>query len=282
MKKRFLARIGGLSAFLLVVACATTDFVTGQKVNNMYSVEEDVQLGSEVLQQSMAEMEKEKVPIDRDKRKLNQIQEIVGKLSLVSHMPDLPYEVHLFEDDKIVNAMCAPGGKVMVFSGLYHGKDAIVHNEEELAIVLGHELAHATCRHTTESITREMPINLLLLAGGLYAESQDNRDVATAIGAAFVLVQGVWFPKYSRRDEAEADAVGLMYAARAGYDPRAAPRLWKQVYEEQGDSPALLKFMSSHPSNKDRWKALEKQLPAALLEYEKATGKPAGSIPPTI
>jgi predicted Zn-dependent protease len=120
-----------------------------------------------------------------------------------------------------------------------------------------------------------MPINLLLLAGGLYAESQGNKDVATAIGAGFLLVQGLWFPKYSRVDENEADRIGLMYMAKAGYDPRAAPRLWKRVYEEQGDAPALLSLMSSHPSSQNRWKALEKELPTALAEYEKATGKSA-------
>jgi predicted Zn-dependent protease len=198
---------------------------------------------------------------------------MVGRISKVSHIPDLPYEVHLIDDPKIVNAMCAPGGKVMVFSGLYKGKDAIVKDDDELAVVLGHEIAHATCRHVTESQTREMPLNLVLMGGAIYADAKGNEEAATWVAAAFIAAQGLIFPKYSRRDEAEADAVGLMYAAKAGYDPRAAPRLWKHVYEEQGDSPALLAFFSSHPSNKDRWKALEKQLPAALVEYEKAGGK---------
>lgn len=277
---RFVGRFFLAASLLVIVGCSSIDPVTGQKVRNMYSIDEDIQLGTQVLDETMKEMEKEGVPIDADKKKLNQLNEMVGRLSKVSHLPDLPYEVHLFDDPNVVNAMCAPGGKVLVFSGLYKGKDAIVHDDDELAAVLGHELAHANCRHTTESITREMPINLLLAAGGIYAEAQGDDRVAAAIGAGFLVSQGLIFTKYSRTDEAEADSVGLLYMARAGYDPRAAPRLWKDVYESSGDSPGVLNWFSTHPSNKNRWKALEEKLPAALREYEHARGLPPNSVQP--
>lgn len=270
------------AACLIAAACATTDFVTGQKTRNMYSIAEDIQLGEKVLAETMAEMKKKGIPIDQDKKKLAQLQEMVRRIAAVSHIPDLPYEVHLFDDPEIVNAMCAPGGKVLVFTGLYTGKDAIVHDDDELAAVLGHEIAHATCRHTTESITREMPINLLLAAGSIYAEVQNDSDVAAGVGAAFLVSHGLLFTKYSRTDEAEADAVGLLYTAKAGYDPRAAPRLWKQVYKDQGDAPGLVRWFSTHPGNRDRWKALQRQLPDALREYEKAKGLPPGSISPDV
>ncbi len=275
------ARASLAAALVVLAACTTTDFVTGKSVQNMYSLQDDIALGTQVLDETMAQMRAKKVPVDADTEKLRQLEEMVSRLARVSNIPDLPYEVHLFDDLEIVNAMCAPGGKVLVFTGLYKGKDAIVHSDDEMAAVLGHELAHANCRHTTEAITREMPINLLLAAGGIYAEAKGNNDVAAAVAAGFVVSQGLLFTKYSRADEAEADSIGLMYMAKAGYDPRAAPRLWKHVYESSGDTLRLMTWFSTHPSNKDRWKALAEQLPQALREYEKAKGLPEGSIPAT-
>ena len=272
-----------VAVLFAVAACSTTDFVTGQSTRNMYLVEEDVELGSQVLKQSIDEMKKSGVPVDRDQRRLGVIRDMVKRIGAVSHMPDLPYEVHLFETN-IVNAMCAPGGKVLVFSGLYDPKKGLVRDETELAAVLGHEIAHATCRHTTESMTREAPVNALLVIGALVAEAKGSDEAALALGAGFLVYNGLWVTKYSRVDEAEADRVGLMYMAKAGYDPRAAPRLWKRVYERQGDDPALMMLLSTHPSNKARWKDLEKHMPEALALFAQATGKSVselqGELPP--
>jgi predicted Zn-dependent protease len=267
------ARLFLLSAALLLVGgCSTTDFVTGQSTRNMYLVDEDIKLGAQVMKESADAMRKSGVPVDRDSRRLEVLRDMVKRIGAVSHMPDLPYEVHLFQTN-VVNAMCAPGGKVMVFSGLYEPQKGLVYDEAELAAVLGHEIAHATCRHTTESLTRQAPVNALLLIGGLVAESQGNREVAAAIGAGFLFYNGIWVPKYSRVDEVEADRVGLMYMARAGYDPRAAPRLWKRASARDGGEPGLSVLFSTHPGNATRWRELEKHLPEALAAYAQATGK---------
>ncbi|HEY8240425.1 MAG TPA: M48 family metallopeptidase [Kiritimatiellia bacterium] len=252
---------------LAAVSCSTVDFVTGQEVNNMYLLDEDVDLGASVMAEAIAEMENEGVPVDADPKKVKQIREIVQRITAVSHLPDLPYEVVVFHTN-IVNAMAAPGGKVMVFEGLYKGEDRMVDDENELAAVIGHEIAHVTCRHTTEALTREAPFDILMLIGAIYAESQEE-DLATGLQVAFLAVHGLWFPKYSRRDEAETDAVGMMYMAKAGYDPAAAPRLWKRLYDKQGDE-GFLNFLSSHPTSKARYEALEKLLPEAILEYQRA------------
>ena len=100
-----------------------------------------------------------------------------------------------------------------------------------------------------------------------------------ALGAGFLVYQGLILPKYSRTDEAEADAVGLMYMAKAGYDPRAAVRIWQRAAERE-DDPGLFALFSSHPSNKARRKALEARMPEAMEEYRKATGRyPDGYSP---
>ncbi len=262
----------GLLGLLALAGCSTIDAVTGQPVNNLYLIEEDIELGREVMQAALKEMQDEGVRINEDRRRSAQLEEMVARIAAVSHLPDLPYEVALFETN-IVNAAAAPGGQLIVFSGLYHPEDGLVKDEDELAAVLAHEIAHVTCRHSTESMTRELPVKLLLLGGALYAELDDNDDLALALGASFLVYEGLVLPRYSRRDEAEADAVGLMYMAKAGYDPRAAVRLWKRAAEQEEDE-GLFGFMSSHPSNEHRYKALQAKLPEAMALYEQSRSAP--------
>jgi predicted Zn-dependent protease len=248
----------------LLVGCASVDPVTGNRVANFYTIEDDINLGTGVMRDITEEMKKQNVPVNADRARLAQIREMVRRIAAVSHLPTLPYEVVLFETN-IVNAAAAPGGKIIVFSGLYHPEIGLARNENEIAAVI----AHVTCRHTTESLTRRIPTDLLLIAGAAYAEAKDKDNLAIAMGAAFIAYEGFYLPRYSRVDESEADAVGLMYMAKAGYDPRAAPELWRRVEQQEGNPTALVRWMSSHPSHGDRHEALEKLLPAAIAEYEK-------------
>lgn len=264
---------------LLTAACSTVDPVTGRKVQNMYLIEDDIQMGREVMAETVKSMRDAGVPLNANKVKVKKIEDMVHKIASVSHLPDLPYEVVVFETN-IVNAAAAPGGQIMVFSGLYAPKIGLVADDDELAAVLGHEIAHVTCRHTTEAMTKQLPINLILMGGAIYAEATDNDNLALALGAGFLAYQGLILPKYSRKDESEADAVGLMYMAKAGYDPRAAVRLWQRAAERE-DDPGLFGFMSSHPSNSKRYKSLQALLPEAMEEYRKAKGHyPEGYTPP--
>lgn len=256
-------------ALVLTPGCSTTDPVTGRRVANLYSIEDDIKMGEGVMQDITAAMKKQGVPTNADPVRLAQLREMVRRIAAVSHLPTLPYEVRLFETN-IVNAAAAPGGKIIVFSGLYHPEIGLARNENEIAAVIAHEVAHVTCRHTTESLTRRIPTDLLLIAGAAYAEAKDKENLAIAMGVAFVAYEGFYLPRYSRADESEADAVGLMYMAKAGYDPRAAAELWHRVDQQEGRSPSLMRWMSSHPSHGDRHAALQKLMPAAIAEYEKA------------
>lgn len=253
---------------LFAVGCATVDPVTGRRVNNLYSIDDDIQMGREVLGEVVKTMREGKVPINRDGKKVAKLQEMVNRIAAVSHLPDLPYEIYLFETN-IVNAFAAPGGQMGVFSGLYHPEMGLVQDDDELAAVIAHEIAHVTCRHTTESLTRELPVRLALIGGALYAEARGNDDLALALGAGFLVYEGLILPRYSRRDETEADAVGLMYMAKAGYDPRAAVRLWERAAARSKD-PKLFALFSSHPTDRQRAEALRKLLPQAMEEYERA------------
>jgi predicted Zn-dependent protease len=191
---------------------------------------------------------------------------MMHRIAAVSHYPDLPYTVTLIHTN-IVNAACAPGGQIIFWEGLYDPKIGMVQNDNELAAVMAHEIAHATARHTTKTLTRHAPYSVALAIGALAAELTDNRDLALAMGAAFVLYQGVLLPKYSREHEYEADRLGLLYMADAGYDPRAAPALWRRMHS-QSNNPSFAHWFASHPSHRDRYRALESMMPEALERYE--------------
>lgn len=253
---------------VLLSSCASVDPVTGRQVQNMYLIEDDIQMGREVLADVVKTMRKEGVHINQDAPRLAALQEMVKRITAVSHLPDLPYEVTLFETN-IVNAFAAPGGQMGVFSGLYHPEIGLVKDDDELAAVIAHEIAHVTCRHTTEALTREMPVQLILLGASIYAEAKGKEDLAAALAAGFLVYQGLILPKYSRRDEAEADVVGLMYMAKAGYDPRAALRIWERA-AARGKDPKLFALFSSHPTDQERAAALRKRMPEAMALYEQA------------
>ena len=256
---------------LFAVSCATVDPVTGQRTRNLYLIEDDIQLGRQVKADVVKTMREDGVPINVDRQAVAKLQDMVNRIAAVSHLPDLPYEVTLFQTN-IVNAFAAPGGQMGVFTGLYHPEIGLVKDDDELAAVIAHEIAHVTCRHTTESLTRGMPMQLILIGGSIYAEAKGKEDLALALGAGFLVYQGLVLPKFSRNDEAEADAVGLMYMAKAGYDPRAAVRLWERA-AARGKDPKLFALFSSHPTDRARADALRKLLPKALEEYERARGK---------
>lgn len=253
---------------LPMAGCTTVDHVTGQEVRNIYSLPEEIQLGTEVMRGYTSSMTDRHVPVNQDTQRLAHLQEMMRRIAAVSHIPTLPYEVTLYQTN-IVNAMAAPGGKIMVFEGLWDTKEGLVRDDDELAAVMAHEMAHVNCRHSTEAMTRALPAQLLLATAALYAEIEEDEDVATAVSAAFLLYQGLWMPYYSRRDELEADRVGMLYMAKAGYNPEAAVRIWKRVDEHEGSVP-MLSIFSTHPSHQKRYQELLQYLPAAQAAYRQS------------
>ncbi len=260
-------------ALLLVTfvgAGCARDRVEDSVVMQWYDEEEDVEIGTGVMQQSLAEFQQKGIEYDTDQELTAKIREMVTRLAAVSHYPEFPWEAHLAEVD-IVNAWCAPGGKIMVFRGLFDPQKGLVRSEDELAAVLGHEIAHATCRHVTRGKSRENMILVFafpVLIAGAVVGAGDLTQVAVGGGLSLYL------PKYSRGQESQADAVGMIYMAKAGYDPRAAPRLWKRAAETQGDEASIF---STHPASGERAEALDEALPEALEIYEKTKGGGAGT-----
>ncbi len=257
--------------FVLVVTCflfsCSKDPITGKTTYNWFGIEKDPQFGEEVLTGQLTELRKKGAKIDEqaDPAMTRKIREMTKRIAAVSHYPNFPFEAH-YADVDIVNAWCAPGGKVMVYSGLFDPKKGLVdkNNENELAAVLGHEIAHATARHVTKAMSR----NMTIMAVGQVAVSAIGASGSGLAQDAFnqAIVSGInlYIPAYSRSNEAEADRIGIMYAAKAGYNPQAAVDLWYRACQKKGNNADLY---ASHPSNCDRAKNLQTLLPQAMEAY---------------
>jgi metalloendopeptidase OMA1, mitochondrial len=270
LKERNVKFFAPMAVVLCVIlsGCAK-DLVTGKKTYNWFAIGEDVKLGEEVMSEQMAALKdkNKKTDADADSAMYEKVKRVTARIGAVSHYPAFPYQAH-YADVDIVNAWCAPGGKVMVYSGLFDPKKGLVKkdSEDELAAVLGHEIAHANARHVSEALSR----NFTIMAVGQIAVSAISTTGAGALQNAFnrAIVEGVnlYIPYYSRSNEAEADRIGIMYMAKAGYNPKAAVDLWYRACKTKGDTYSLY---ASHPSDCQRAKDLEALLPSALAEYQK-------------
>lgn len=227
-------------------------------------------MGQATVRANTASLAEQGVGVNQDPERVEQLRVMVERIGAVSDLPQLPYTVTLYHTN-IVNAAAAPGGSLMVYEGLYDPERGLARDEDELAAVIAHEIAHVTCRHVAEQLSKAKTANVV---GGTLGALAD----ILGYGGVYDLAEGVlsvssviWLPAYSRRDEEEADRVGLLYMARAGYDPRAAPRLWQRAAADPAQRGAGGIF-SSHPGHADRRRILEAAMPEAMEAYRRATG----------
>jgi predicted Zn-dependent protease len=243
---------------LLGAACATT--ATGRKQLILMPDDELDAMG----QQAFMSMKKEE-PLDPAPR-TNQYVNCVAHAVLGAIDADVAqWEVVVFES-KEANAFALPGRKIGVFTGML----GVAKTQDQLAAVLAHEVAHVTERHSNERVSQAF-----VAEGGMAAASvalggegttHDLAMAALGVGAEY----GVLMP-FSRTQESEADIVGLENMARAGFDPRGAVELWKNMEAAAGGSPP--EFLSTHPSHETRIQDLEARLPAAMELYEAAKAR---------
>lgn len=220
---------------------------------------QEVQLGLTAFEQAKSERglstdaEKTRIVVEAGRR----ISEVVG-----DELPGAQWEFVLLKGDE-VNAFCLPGGKIAVYEGLFQAAKT----PDQLAAVMGHEVAHAVKRHGAERMSNA---TLAGLAGALagvasdVAELKEQYKVLVTLGTG-MLANGVLL-KYSRDQELEADHLGLFYAARAGYDPRAAVTLWENMSAASGGARPP-EWLSTHPSESTRIARLQQLMPQALAVY---------------
>ena len=246
----------GVSFFIL--SCTTVP-ETGRRQLNFMSPGEEMQLGL-----SSFDKLKKETPINRDPALNAQIQRVGKRIAAVAPLPNAQWEFVVFES-KEANAFCLPGGKVGVYSGLL----PITQTEEGLATVIGHEVAHAVAHHGSERMSDAMAAQVGGQVVGASLSGSDPR-VAQAANVAYGLASqvGVLLP-FSRRQEKSADEIGLMYMARAGYDPAAAVAFWQRFaeYNKQHGGSSGFALMRTHPVDEARIKDLQAWLPSAKAEY---------------
>lgn len=186
------------------------------------------------------------------------IKEIGRKLSAVSEDPGFQWDYNLIDSPQ-ANAFCLPGGKVAVYTGIL----PVAKNADGLAVIMGHEIAHAIARHGAERMAHQKLVQIGSLAAGVAVSDMDPAQQRAVMGALGVGAQfGVLLP-FSREHESEADYMGLIYVARACFDPTEAPKLWERMGQASGGrGPA--QFMSTHPSHETRIRQFQEWMPEAL------------------
>ena len=232
--------------------------VTHRTQHIRLSDEQQTQLGNQqyekTLEQDRAEIVTSGTRYARVQRVAERIEAVAGR-----DKPAFDWKVTLLRKNE-ANAYCLPGGKIVVYTGIL----PVTRNDAALATVLGHEVAHATAEHAAERIEREhlTKVAAAIVAGGVAFTPRGYLQVAALLGAADTL-------PFSRTQESEADHIGLVYMARAGYDPREAVGFWERM-RRASKGKQLPEFASDHPSDDHRIQRIEKWLPEAERAYTPA------------
>jgi metalloendopeptidase OMA1, mitochondrial len=231
---------------------------TGKKSHVGLSTQQESQLGLESYQQILSQ-----APTVNSGPEFDIVQRVMQRLEGASGAAgkDFDWRVSVVQSQQ-VNAFCLPGGKMVVYTGIL----PIANNEAALATVLGHEMAHATSRHGAQRVFEQNLTQTAMagVAGSLSdMDYEKQRAVMGAIGAG--AQYGVLMP-FSRDHESEADHIGLIYMARAGYDPRESINFWRRMEESSRTQPP--EFLSDHPSHGKRIQQLQEWMPQALQEYQ--------------
>lgn len=260
-------------AILFANSCGTVA-VTGRKQLMLVSDEDVLSLSNKSYKEYM---DTAKVSTDKKNTEMvvrvgtrlaNAVEEYLKANGLESECKNFAWEFHLVQD-KEANAFCMPGGKIVVNEGLL----PITQTEGALAVVLGHEIAHAVAKHSAERMSHQILANygasaLGAILSGQSAATQAVSQAVYGLGANY----GVMMP-FSRKDESEADHMGLIFAAMAGYDPQVAVPFWQRM---QAAGTKVPEFFSDHPSDANRIAQIQKEMPEAMKyynEYKAGTGK---------
>ena len=265
-----------LALALLTVACGTTNTVpiTGRKTRLLV---DDAQILSLSTQQYQEYMQSAKLSTNQTntalvkrvgQRLATAVESFLTNNGYANEVQNFQWEFNLVADNS-ANAFCMPGGKIVVYEGML----PITQDEPSLAIVLGHEIAHAVAKHSAEQLSKQMRQQTAAQIGGSVLTSVAEAKGLGGYAQLLDLVGQTGFNfanlKYSRDNETEADRLGLIFAAMAGYDPQLAIPFWERMAASSTSTTSEL--LSDHPSDEKRIAELQKRMPEALKYYTPAT-----------
>jgi metalloendopeptidase OMA1, mitochondrial len=230
--------------------------ITGRSQLQLVSGAQEVQMGAQAYNEILG-----KAKISNDPAVNTLVTRVGSRIAAATGRSDLPWEFKVIDDPQTVNAFALPGGKVAVYTGIL----PITRDDAGLAAVLGHEVSHVMARHSAERISEQLGAELV--AKGIGAAIGLDPQV-TELGAS-LLVNTLLLP-WGRKQESEADHLGLIYMAKAGYDPHAARDLWVRMADASKGRARPPEFLSTHPSEATRVRQIEGWLPEAMRYYQPA------------
>lgn len=257
--KRWIGYILTIVCIVLLFSNCATVPETGRTQLILLTPSEELQLGI-----SSFEKIKKETPISKDPAINALVQKVGKRIAAVANLPGAQWEFVVFES-KEANAFCLPGGKVGVYTGIL----PITKNEAGLATVIGHEVAHAVARHGSERISQALVVQAGgSLLGRALSSSDPRAQSALLLAYGIGATVGVELP-HSRMQESEADHIGLIYMARAGYNPEEAIAFWQRFaeYNKARGGSNMPAFLRTHPLDEKRIEQLKSWLPEAKAQY---------------
>lgn len=258
-------------ATVLAAACATVPYTNRSQLMLM-SRGEEAELGAAAYRQAL---KTEKIVESGPAAEV--VRRVGERIARAAERADFRWEFKLIDNDEVVNAFCLPGGKVAIYSGIF----PVAYDEAGLAAVMGHEVAHALARHGAERMSQGQLAQIGAIGVAVAVGDQSPATQQAVMSAFGIGTQvGVLLP-FSRAHEAEADHIGMILMAKAGYDPAAALQLWQRMEQMErrkrdGGTP---EFLSTHPGYQTRQANIEGWLAEARRHYRPDSSVSAGPLP---
>lgn len=258
-----------LVASMLISACAKAP-ITGRQqlliISESQAIKESESAYFKMLEKPSADGK-----LDNDLKLKTRVEKITGRIiaQAIKYRPETvnwKWSIHVIDDPKVVNAWAMAGGRMALYSGLVK---QIKPTDDELAQVLGHEIAHALAKHTAEKMSVALATNLTIAA---FAISQKEENKLALQGVSLAAALAISLPN-SRTAETEADRIGIELAARAGYHPKAAVSLWQKMAKVGGGGQSF-EFLSTHPTTKNRINTLNSLIQQMMPYYKKKAPYP--------
>jgi predicted Zn-dependent protease len=250
-----------ISGTLLLPSCRTAP-ISGRRQLVVVPESQEIQLGLTAYQELL-----KAEPPSRNSAYVDTVRRVGYQIAQVANRPDYQWEFSVIASPQ-QNAFALPGGKVMVYEGIL----PVCQNEAGLAVVMSHEIAHALARHGGERMSHDFMVNGVGTVINYATQGQEAVQREQWMRAFGVASKYGFVLPYSRKHESEADQIGIILMARAGYDPNEAPRFWERFAAASGGR-ATPEFLSTHPADARRAADLRALLPVALAEYERAPNK---------
>ena len=261
-------------ALVVTVAGCESAPVTGRKQLMLVSESQAISASAEAYTQTLDPIRKQG-KLNDDPALKARIDRITARLvaQAIKYRPETEswdWQVAVIDDPKTLNAWCMAGGKMAIYTGIIQTLNL---TDDEIAQVMGHEIGHALAKHTAERMSTAMASQAVLQVGAILLGGNSTTNQMALQAAAVATTVGVQLPN-SRTQEAEADRIGIELAAKAGYDPHAAPKLWEKMLDATG-TKGQSDFLSTHPAGEKRQEALSALIPQMLPYYEDKSPRPA-------